>query len=174
MRLGMRRIIFCAVVFLLVVSGCASAGHRVGVLSKLYMSEEEFCGFMDNISTVYTDSEEEKSVFVFRNSLTELFLSVNRGEIDEIGLPEIVARYIVNNNPLFYIRCIAMTKDNASMLSFAFNAGREDLRDEFNEALRALKRDGTLLELQAKYINAADKYPPVKLPKFSSFRYEKA
>ncbi len=78
-------------------------------------------------------------------------MALNKGEVDEIDLPEAVGEYMLNTNPEYSIAAIAISKP----VYFAFVFRKDDgaaLRDKFNEALKAMKADKTLAYLQMNHI----------------------
>ncbi len=151
----MRRLL-CALSLILVLTGTAAAGHRVGLLSKLNMSRSEFQTYMDAAKekgdwTLFTTGEKEPVTFVFFDSLTAMLLGLNAGQVDEINLPDAVGEYLINVNPGYTVACITMS--NPAYFAFGFRKSDDpELKDRFNEALMGMKADGTLAILQAKYI----------------------
>ena len=93
--------------------------------------------------------EERDRVITFFDSLTAMLMALNAGRIDEITLPESTARYVMNNNPDYKV---LFTFHMPSAISFGFRADSSSLRDEFNGAIASMKEDGTLRELEHKYI----------------------
>lgn len=146
----------CAFLLIALFAGSACADINVGLLSQLNMTQAEFQTYMDaalssGLWTMFTAGDREPAIFVFYDSLVALQMGLNKGEVDEIDLPEAVGEYMLNTNPEYTIAAIAITKP----IYFAFGFRKEDgdaLRVKFNEALQAMKADSTLVGLQTKYI----------------------
>ena len=147
-------------VFLLasmIFAGAASAtSHNVGLLTQLNMTQAEFQTYMDaalssGLWTLFTAEAADPAFFVFYDSLVAMQLGLDKGEVDEIDLPEAVAEYMLNTNPNYSIAAIAITKP----IYFAFGFREKDganLRDKFNTALQAMKADKTLAALRMEYV----------------------
>ena len=148
--------LLCSLLLVAVLAGSAAGQHRVGLLSKLNMTQEEFQAYMDTARsegnwTLFSTAEPEPESFVFYDSLQAMLMGVNAGEVDELALPETVGEYLLNSNPGYSIACIAVSKP----VFFAFGFRKDDdptVKDKFNDALMSMKGDGTLAILQAKYI----------------------
>lgn len=136
------------------------------------MSQAEFQTYMDaalssGLWTMFTAGEKEPAIFVFYDSMIAMQMALNKGEVDEIDLPEAVGEYMINTNPDYTIAAIAVTKP----IYFAFGFREKDgaaLRDKFNGALQAMKADNTLAGLQMKYVAnpGANKPEAVAFEKF--------
>ena len=145
--------IFCLFVLLLVCASSASASHRVGMLERLNVTPEEFSKIVDNSEhVVMMRNNPEKPTFSFYKSITQMIMALNAGEIDEMLLPEETADYFLNLHPEYLINCVVITRKSPFLLSFGFKADNKELADSFNKALAEMKRDGTLITLQGKYI----------------------
>ena len=146
----------CAFILIALFAGSACADVNVGLLSQLNMTQAEFQTYMDaalssGLWTIFSAGDREPAIFVFYDSLVALQMGLNKGEVNEIDLPEAVGEYMLNTNPDYTIAAIAITKP----VYFAFGFRKEDgdaLRVKFNEALQAMKADGTLVGLQTKYV----------------------
>ena len=69
----------------------------------------------------------------------------NKGEVDDIDLPEAVGEYMLNTNPDYSIAAITITKP----MYFAFGFRKDDgaaLRDKFNEVLAVVHYIGSRRE----------------------------
>ncbi|MBQ7168962.1 MAG: transporter substrate-binding domain-containing protein [Synergistaceae bacterium] len=152
------RKILSALLVLALFAGIASAeGRKVGILSKLNMSQEEYTDFIAagrkaGAWNFFSSKPKDDPVsFVFYDTLQAMQLALNAGEIDEAALPEVVAEYVMNVTGAYNISSIAKTRP--SFLAFGFRAGSSDeLLKQFNDAILSMKEDGTLAVLQAKYI----------------------
>ena len=146
----------CAFILIALFAGSACADVNVGLLSQLNMTQAEFQTYMDaalssGLWTMFSAGDREPAIFVFYDSLVAMQMGLNKGEVNEIDLPEAVGEYMINTNPDYTIAAIAITKP----VYFAFGFRKDDgdaLRVKFNDALQAMKADGTLVGLQTKYI----------------------
>lgn len=147
----------CAFLLVAVLAGSAFAGSvNVGLLTQLNMTQSEFQTYMDaalssGLWTMFTTDDRDPAIFVFYDSMIAMQMALNKGEVDEIDLPEAVGEYMLNTNPEYSIAAIAISKP----VYFAFGFRKDDgaaLRDKFNEALKAMKADKTLAYLQMNYV----------------------
>ncbi len=155
-----KKILLLVMSVVMVWSSCAFADDavKVGVLSKLNMTPEEFNALVaDAVDAGKTKmfslaGPKSKVEFVFYDSLVTLQMALNKGEVDEIALPVSVAEYMLNTNSDYEIASI--TRSEPTYLSFGFNKKSEDpeLRNQFNEALLSMKADGTLAIIISKLI----------------------
>lgn len=144
--------------------------HKIGHLSKLNMTPEEFMQFNDsNVAqgkiAVFTGTEDPsiKYMHVFYDSLLSMQMALNAGEVDAISLPEAVGEYFLNINDGYKI--VSIVRTLPSSLAFGFRKDNDpSLRNKFNEALLSMKADGTLAILRSKYIDEPrlDEPEPVK------------
>ena len=76
------------------------------------------------------------------DSILSMTLSLGAGDIDEMGLPEIVAQYVLSSRPDFKI---FKTEDlkYKQYLAFGFMEKNEELCKKFNDALKDIKSDGS-------------------------------
>ncbi len=147
----------CAFLLVAVLAGSAFAGSiNVGILTQLNMTQSEFQNYMDaalssGLWTMFTTDDRDPAFFVFYDTLVAMQMALNKGEVDEIDLPEAVGEYMLNTNTDYSIAAIAVAKP----VYFAFGFRKDDgsaLRDKFNEALKAMKEDKTLSYLHMNYI----------------------
>ena len=153
------RKILSALLLLTLLSGIASADPiKAGILSKLNMTQEEYSELIANGRKTGTwgffssEPRTDPISFKFYDTLQAMQLALNAGEIDEVVLPEAVAEYVMNVTGQYKISAIAKTKP--AYLAFGFrldDAGRA-LATQFNDAIIAMKADGTLAVLQGQYI----------------------
>lgn len=153
------RKILTSFLILTLLAGIASADTlKVGILSKLNMTEEEYSEFISvgrkagawNFFTSKATAP-EKIEYHFFDTLLAMQLALNAGEIEEMALPEAVANYIVNATGNYKVTSIARTLP--AYLAFGFKAGGDPkLVQQFNDAILSMKEDGTLAILQGKFI----------------------
>lgn len=163
----------CAILLVVLFAGTSAARvHNIGLLTQLNMTQEEFQTYMDaalsaGLWTMFSTGGEETAFFVFYDSLNAMQLGLDRGEVDEIDLPEAVGEFMINVNPKYSIAAISTFKP----VSFVFGFREEDgaaLRDKFDSALKAMKEDRTLPLLHSDYITepGVRELKPVTFEKF--------
>ena len=165
-------------ILVLIFSGSAfAAGHKVGMISHVNSTEEEFKTFTEELrakgsvrffSAVHT--ADEVPSFVFYDSFISMLMAINAGEIDEMFLPEAVGEYIINTTGGKYFEACVL---RAIPVSYSFGFRKNDdpkLKNKFNEALKSMKADGSLQTLLAKYIYEAgiDEPETVNFEKFEN------
>ncbi len=142
---------------------------RVGFLTRLNTSETEFARIIQNAESTtrwhLLSNRHELYGVKFFDSLMTMQMALNRGDIDEIALPEIVAEYLLNANPDFEACCFVRTM-NPMALAFGFKKNNAVLASKFNRALRMMEEDWSLAELQGVYIFNNGVTRPVKFDYF--------
>ena len=179
----MKKILF-SLFLILIVAGSASAAVREGYLSFSGMGNEEYNDFIsDTISNdeyvwrnyIIDEAEYERVIGNFLKeevltsfvSLTEMLMALDAGKIDIIELQQPVAEYFfkLKGNNEKYIPYV-ITKGVTYYLSMGFNENSKWF-EPFNEAIKAMTEDKTLLFLKAQYVLDAEENPePVKFEKF--------
>ena len=98
----------------------------------------------------------------FFGSLTEMLLALDADLIDGACMPEFTAKYLLARNDGLQAGMVEFSnvKENY-YLGFFENA---DLRNRVNEALAAMKTDGTLYILQEKYLRDLENEPAPAVP----------
>ena len=166
--------VFCALMMIMLLSGTASAvvmmTPRIGCLSRLNTSEEEFARIIQNAQRTGSwrmiSSRHELYGVKFYDSLIAMQMALDRGEIDELVLPEVAAEYLTDADPSIEECCVSRTR--ASMgLALGVLKENAGLADKFNAALQDMAEDWTLSELHGIYIHNKGKEKPVK---FSTFK----
>ena len=172
-----KRFIFTAVILcavMLFAGTSLAATTKVGQLSKLNMSEQDFQNFVaasqaSGRSKIFYTGQYDITLTVFYDSLLSMQMALNAGDIQRMILPEAVAEYVMNVNDGYEIATIVRIAPASLALGF-----RKDddpaLRNRFNEALLSMKADGALAILRAKYIDEAglDAPEPVKFAKYDN------
>lgn len=168
---------------------------HAGVLTYLGMTEGEFQQGLDDLRKAVAplvpaddysggnaewDHEDMLENFIlslvktrrvvhFYDTLLSMQMALSAGKIDEIALPEAVGLYLINNNPKFDV--LFSLNLTPSTISFGFKQGNTELQNEFNNAIKSMKRDGTLDKLKKKYIDKFDATP--EQIKFQEFKNAK-
>ena len=141
----------------------------IGFLTRLNTSASEFARIIQDSKNVagwqlFSNRHELYGV-KFYDSLLTMQMALARGEIDEVALQEVAANYIMKVNPEFEICCTAKTRSPMA-LAFGFRKDKADLVSRFNRALIAMEGDGTLAELQGKYIYSDEPAKPITFDTF--------
>lgn len=176
----MKKIIFASVIAVLIAS-CAIASvimtTRVGFLTRLNTSEEEFSRIIQDSTRTQgwnlLSNRHELYGVKFYDSLSQMLMAMDKGEIDEIALPEVVADYITANNPDYEVCCMAVTRFPMS-LAFGFRKDNAELLWKFSRAIQDMEDDWTLPEIQGTYIYTTDRTKPVTFEKFDGAETVKA
>ena len=163
----------CALLAVCLFCGCAAAGMKIGFLTKLNISEDEYKDILISHRKtagwhLLDEKHDDEDVVVFYDSLVDLQMALNRGDIDEASLPKVVAEYVLNTTSDFVAG--SLEKRSRVYLSFGFSERRgSSLRHLFNEALWDMEADGTLSALQGKYLAdpGLTEPEPVKIESFS-------
>lgn len=158
---------------------------QVGVLSFLNMGEEDFRKEMMMESIVHYYLEEMNYVkadeaypqnitkeirgITYYDSLNDLLSALESGVVDAASVTQSVARFMTakNDNLKIWSAFINTPSEDESMdfamyrslsndYSLMLPEDRAALRDEINQAIAAMKADGTLDNLIAQYIYSAD------------------
>lgn len=168
----MKKIVF-ALVAAAVMASCAHASvvmtARVGFLTRLNTNEEEFSRIIQDSTRTegwnLLSNRHELYGVKFYDSLSTMLMAMDKYEIDEIALPDIVADYITKVNPEYKICCVATTHLPMS-LAFGFRKDNSSLAWKFNRVLQDMNDDWTLPEIQGVYIYGDNKDKPVEFTKF--------
>jgi polar amino acid transport system substrate-binding protein len=176
-----KKLLLFVMSIVLVFSSCVFAGEllrndvKVGVLSKLNTTPEEFKALLADAreagkAKIFSLAGSKGEVtFVFYDSLVTLQMALNKGEVDEIALPEAVAEYMLNTNSDYEIASI--TRGEPTFLSFGFRTSDDpEMRDKFNNALLSMKADGTLAIIVSKFITepGTDTPEPINFIKYNN------
>lgn len=167
---------------MLAVMSCSSCvfayeNVNVGILSVLNVTPEEFSAGIAGANEagkvkMFTLAGTRGSiVFSFYDSLNTLQMALNKGDVDEISVPEPVGEYMLNTNSDYEAAAIAKTEPVS--LSFGFRKSDDsEMLDRFNEALLSMKTDGTLAIIASKFVTepGADKPEPINFIKYDNAR----
>ena len=171
----MRRFLL-ALTAVMIFAGVSFAGVlNVGILTQLNTTKDAFKNFMDGALTsgLWTrydsgtfDSSNNRTMFTFYDSLLAMIMGLDRGEIEEIALPEAVGKYILWKRPAYFVAAESISRPVFFAMGFRKNDG-EELMQKFNGAIKSMKEDGTLSALKEKYITNFD--VPSQLVSFTKF-----
>lgn len=190
--------LLCAFVLVMVMCGSVmAAGGKVdtGILTYLGTTEGEFQEALDDLRKALTPLITDESakqewedydllegflselvasrrVVHFYDSLLAMQMALRAKHIDEIVLPEPVVMYLVANNPKDYEIQFSLNM-MPSTISFGFKAGNTALKKDFDEAIKAMKKDGTLMTIEDRYITNVGAGEPEEV-KFTEFKGAKS
>ena len=181
----MKKIVFISLLALLVMDSlfavCSAAGVREGHLTYSGMNDEEYSKFLsevsDNDDYVWNDyriDRPEYAPYLTRvpepygfDSLTEMLMALDADKIDGIELGRFVGEYLLRlkGNKDKYMLYMAST-GVTYYLSMGFKEGSKWF-EPFNEAIKEMTADKTILFLKAQYVMDANENPePVKFDFF--------
>ncbi len=125
-----------------------------------WMQEDGMQGFL--LEIVKT-----KRVIHFFDSLLSMQMALRSNRLDEIVLPEAVGMYLLSNNSDYDIQFSLNMMP--STISFGFKGGNTALQKDFNRAIAAMKKDGTLAKLERDYITDLGAEKPERV-EFQTFK----
>ena len=168
----MKKVIFASAIAIIIAS-CALASvvmtARVGFLSRLNTNEDEFSRIIQDSQRMtgwnLLSNRHELYGVKFYDSLNSMLMAMDRYDIDEIALLEVVAEYIVENNPAYEVCCLAQTRVSMS-LAFGFRKDEAQLAWKFNRVIQEMEDDWTLPELQGVYIYSKNRNKPVSFDRY--------
>ena len=149
----MKKVLFALLILLVFVPSAFAARHKVGMVERLNVTPEEFMKIItETPNIVVMANNTTRPEFSFYRSMNEMIMALKAGEIDEMLMPETVVDYMLDLHPEYVINCIVITRDTPFLLSFGFSEKNKELAEAFNRALAEMKRDGTLIALQGRYV----------------------
>ena len=128
----------CVLVFLLVFASCAYSADTIGILGKLNNDEKNFDSDLKNnydekiIARVYAGKDNDKALtYRFYDSINQMQLALNAGEINAMSLPDSIADFILTVNPNYALKGATSLKNNM-VLVFGFAKNNFMLQRMFN------------------------------------------
>ncbi|MBQ6774463.1 MAG: transporter substrate-binding domain-containing protein [Synergistaceae bacterium] len=118
------------------------------------MTEQEFKSMLPSIVkwSVFNSNHKGNTTFKFYDEFIAMAMALSVGEIDEIEVPKPTGEYIIAVNPEYEISCVMRSIQASFVFGFLKDSG-EELRDEFNKAIKSMITDGTLEALKNKYFS---------------------
>ena len=176
-----------ALVVMCFAANAAEKPVNVGALTWLGTSESEFQEGLDDLRKALapliantTDFMQEDGLdgyileiiktrreVHFFDSLLSMQMALKSYRLDEIVLPEAVAMYLLSNNSNYDVQFSLNMMP--STISFGFKRGNTSLQKEFNAAIAAMKKDGTLARLERDYITDLGAEEPERV-EFTEFK----
>lgn len=183
---------FIALILVIALCSVSLAANKVdsGILTYLGTTESEFQKALDDLRKSLApllpadeveaegwvegdrlegfilDMAKTRRVIHFYDSLLAMQMALRSRKIDEFTLPEAVGMYLITNNSNYEIKFSLNMMP--STIAFGFKRGNTKLQKEFNSAINAMNKDGTLEKLKAKYISGLNGEPPAA--KFQEFK----
>ena len=160
----MKKILLCALACVLVLAALALSAEksviRLGLLSKLNTTEEEFGEvWRKNFAP---PSGELEVIIRFYDSMVAMQMGVNRREIHEMVLPEAAAEYALSINPDLEATLVLRSKGMGLAFGFRDDEEGRTLRDRVNSTLEAMRNNWTLPILEGRYLSSHADPQPVK------------
>ncbi len=159
---------FTSCLLILACSCTANAeGLKIGILTKSGTEEFSSESFSDGLWSVFTGTHSKADKVMVYDDINSMLLALNKGEIDEIDLPQIVGEYVIAKNPDYEISCVMRTEP----IGFVFGFLKERnylLWHDFNRILNLMQQDGTLDGFNARYLANPGKDEPESV-KFDLF-----
>lgn len=187
----------CVLIFIALICSVSYAASKqkeevvyAGILTYLGTTEQEFQEGLDDLRKavaplIPADGENEnewaeddrleafvsslvktRRIISFYDSLLSMQMALRSRKIDEFALPEAVGMYLITQNPNYDI--LFSLNMMPSTISFGFKRGNTALQKEFNTAINAMKKDGTLAKLEKQYITDMGASEPERA-KFQDF-----
>lgn len=172
----MKKILALVLMLLMAVglTGCGGSGgesetktsavEKIGYLSYLNSTEQQFTGYIKQIVGNYSITVPKPYEAKFFDNLNAMQLALESGQIDEVAITLPVARYMVARNPHMQILeghplgnpdmkdMGGKVTEFANDFCFALTAENVDLRNAVESAVTSMKNDGTLDNLVKTYI----------------------
>lgn len=142
----------------------AGTSVKLGMITHLNANEKKMEEILSNV-TEKTGVNVSKYAITFYDNLNLMQMGIESGSVEQISVYECVANYITATNSKF---SPVETPFNKLSDSFAFAVKKEDtaLKTELDDAIKAMKSDGTLDKLVQTYITDVkpENIPAVEIP----------
>ena len=127
-------------------TGAVQKYGDIGRLSKLNISEDEL---NDVLKDIMVNSICNR--YVFYNTMTDMLMALNRGDIVVLETDQNTVRYIVSRNDGVVDRPPYLNPNNL-MFSVLLREEDVELRDQISDSIIGMNEDGTMEELRQRYI----------------------
>lgn len=132
------------------VEAPATSEFKIGMLVHMNATEKNFDNFIQKISETFNFKMSSYDPIFFDN-LSSMQMALESGQINAISTYKCVADYLIAKNPKLEIA------DNDALnfvdaFCFALREGDKDLIGMVNKAIVEMRDDGTLDELNKKYV----------------------
>ena len=124
------------------------SNFKVGLLAKLNINQDEYPKAFEEVHqwTLSHEAPHEQVQYIFFDNLISLIMALKRGDLDEIYLPEPVARYVLETTTGYKDTCVTRTKPILFVMGF-LKQNNDVLRNEVNQALATIKQNGRLAKI---------------------------
>ena len=119
---------------------------NIGRLSKLNITEDEL---NDVLKDIMVNSICNR--YVFFNTMTDMLMALNRGDIVVLETDQNTVRYIVSRNDNIVDRPPYLNPNNL-MFSILLRGEDTELRDQMSGCIVEMEKDGTLAVMKQRYI----------------------
>ncbi|MBQ6774243.1 MAG: transporter substrate-binding domain-containing protein [Synergistaceae bacterium] len=163
----MKKVFIAALLLFLCVSSSFAAERKVitlGLLSKMNSSEERFAEVWKR--TFAPDNEALEIIVRFYDTLSAMQMALNSGEINQMVLPDAIAKYVMAMNPDY--EAALVLRSNGMGLAFGFRDDDTELQKEFNRALTYMRNNWILAAIEGVYIASPNGETPAPV-KFKYF-----
>ena len=127
-------------------TGAVQKYGNIGRLSKLNITEDEL---NDVLKDIMVNSICNR--YVFYNTMTDMLMALNRGDIVVLETDQNTVRYIVSRNDNIVDRPPYLNPNNL-MFSVLLREEDAELRDQISDIIAGMKADGSLEEMRQRYI----------------------
>jgi polar amino acid transport system substrate-binding protein len=143
------------IAFSVCLSGCGANGSKngkiqkygdIGRLSKLNITEDKL---NEVLKDIMVDSICNK--YVFYDTLTDMLMALNRGDIVVLENDQNTVRYIVSRNEGIVDRPPYLNP-NTLMFSMLLREEDSELRDQISACITEMNEDGTIEDLRERYV----------------------
>ena len=152
----MKKLVSMAIALMIALSLCLPACAEdtgavqkygdIGQLSKLNLTDDEL---NENIKDIMVDSICNR--YVFYDSMTDMLMALNRGDIVVLETDQNTVRYIVSRNEGIVDRPPYLNPNNL-FFSVLLRGEDVELRDQISDIIVRMKADGTIEALRQRYI----------------------
>lgn len=118
----------------------------IGRLSKLNITEDEL---NDVLKDIMVDSICNR--YIFYDTMTDMLMALNRGDIVVLETDQNTVRYIVSRNEGIVDRSPYLNPNNL-MFSILLRGEDVELRDQISDCIAQMNADGTLEAMRQRYI----------------------
>lgn len=119
---------------------------NIGRLSKLNITEDELNNVLEDVMV-----EEVYNRYVFYDTMTDMLMALNRGDIVIFETDQNTVRYIASRNEGIVGRPPLLVPNNL-MFSMLLRGEDVELRDQISACIAEMKEDGTIKEMNQRYI----------------------
>ena len=127
-------------------TGAVQKYGDIGRLSKLNITEDELNEVLKDIMVNSICNR-----YVFYNTMTDMLMALNRGDIVVLETDQNTVRYIVSRNDNIVDRPPYLNPNNL-MFSVLLREEDAELRDQISDIIAGMKADGSLEEMRQRYI----------------------